>query len=90
MKRPRSLRSLSPLRAGTAVTVATRMPLDSVSAGDSIAVSGVCLTVTAIGAGAFTADASKETLSKTVSTVSSPTIRSIRTAGANRDGLRKL
>ncbi len=60
-----TVESLSPMRAGTALTVATHLPLSSIAVGDSIAVSGVCLTVTAKGAGAFTADVSKETLSRT-------------------------
>ena len=49
--------SLSPLRAGTAITVATNLPMDTIAEGDSVAVSGVCLTVTRKGAGTFTADA---------------------------------
>ena len=39
--------------------------MDGVAIGDSIAVSGVCLTVTAIGGGSFTADVSAETLKLT-------------------------
>ena len=58
--------SLAPLRAGTAITVATNLSLDTIAEGDSVAVSGVCLTVTRKGAGTFTADISKETLSKTM------------------------
>jgi riboflavin synthase len=42
-----------------------RLPLAGVRAGDSIAVSGVCLTVLDIDAGAFSADVSNETLSLT-------------------------
>jgi riboflavin synthase len=38
--------------------------LDEVSPGDSIAVNGVCLTVTAIMAGSFTADVMRETLGR--------------------------
>ncbi|TRZ99366.1 MAG: riboflavin synthase [Deltaproteobacteria bacterium] len=59
-----TVESLSPLRAGTAITVATRLPMDTIGEGDSLSVSGVCLTVTRKGAGSFTADVSKETLSK--------------------------
>lgn len=43
----------------------TSLPLDDVKIGDSIAVSGACLTVTALGAQGFTFDVSAETLSKT-------------------------
>ncbi|MDJ0655306.1 MAG: riboflavin synthase [Xanthomonadales bacterium] len=39
--------------------------LDDVSLGDSIAVSGVCLTVTAMDGGVFAADVSRETLALT-------------------------
>ena len=41
------------------------LPLDGVGIGDSIAVSGVCLTVTQLAARAFTADVSRETLDRT-------------------------
>jgi len=57
--------SLSPLRGGTAIAVATNLPLETIAPGDSVAVSGVCLTVTSKGSGTFSADVSKETLSKT-------------------------
>lgn len=43
----------------------TSLPLDDVKIGDSIAVSGACLTVTALGAQGFTFDVSAETLSRT-------------------------
>lgn len=42
-----------------------RLPLDAVRSGDSIAVSGVCLTVVEHDAGHFAADVSNETLSLT-------------------------
>jgi riboflavin synthase len=45
--------------------IATSMGLDDVAIGDSIAVSGACLTVTDIGNGSFLADVSAETLEKT-------------------------
>src|SRR6185295_11766702 len=41
------------------------LALDDVRVGDSIAVSGVCLTVTRIAGRAFTTDVSRETLSLT-------------------------
>jgi len=41
------------------------LPLDGVGIGDSIAVAGVCLTVTQLAARAFTADVSRETLERT-------------------------
>lgn len=42
-----------------------RIDLKEVSAGESISVNGVCLTVTSIEGDAFTVDASRETLSRT-------------------------
>jgi riboflavin synthase len=42
-----------------------KLPLDDVKIGDSIAVSGVCLTVVALTRDSFAADVSPETLSRT-------------------------
>ncbi len=42
-----------------------RIDLNEVSAGESISVNGVCLTVTSLEGDTFTADASRETLSRT-------------------------
>jgi riboflavin synthase len=52
---------------GAAATLTVAGPLVTADAGpgDSIAVSGVCLTVTAVGGGAFTADVTAETLART-------------------------
>lgn len=50
---------------GGVIAVATRIPLGEVSIGDSIMVSGACLTVTTKGEGRFTADVSAETLDRT-------------------------
>ena len=44
------------------LTVETKLPMAELSLGESIAVNGVCLTVTTFGDGAFTADVSPETL----------------------------
>lgn len=54
-------------RAGDArLTVATgKLPLNEVKPGESIAVSGVCLTAIALDRHTFTADVSRETLSLT-------------------------
>lgn len=57
--------SLRELRLGTnqaRLTVATGLPMAELVLGESIAVNGVCLTVTAFGDGAFSADVSPETL----------------------------
>jgi riboflavin synthase len=59
-----TVESLSPLRGGKAVSIATALPDDGLAPGDSVAVSGVCLTVTKREPGRFTADVSLETLSK--------------------------
>ena len=47
------------------LSIETPMNLENSKEGDSIAVSGVCLTVTGMKKGGFTADVSSETLSKT-------------------------
>jgi riboflavin synthase len=47
------------------IEIATRMPVEEFAQGESIAVSGVCLTVTSFGGGRFTADVSAESLSRT-------------------------
>jgi riboflavin synthase len=60
--------TLLELRRGAdaaSVTVATALPTAELRLGDSIAVNGVCLTVTACGDSRFTADVSPETLLKT-------------------------
>jgi len=54
--------AVAPLAAGVRLTVACRAVLEGTGVGDSIAVAGVCLTATAVGAGSFTADVSPETL----------------------------
>lgn len=60
------LRSLEPVRGDLRLTVGVRgLPLQHCALGDSIAVSGVCLTVTAFGSDWFAADVSRETLSLT-------------------------
>ena len=56
--------SLSPLRAGKAIAITTSLPEEGMAPGDSVSVSGVCLTVTKKEPGRFTADVSTETLSK--------------------------
>lgn len=51
--------------ASARLCVSTTLPLDEVSEGDSIAVSGACLTVVSKGSGRFVADVSAETLART-------------------------
>ncbi len=59
-----TVESLSPLRGGKSITVASSLPDEGMAVGDSVAVSGVCLTVTRKEPGRFTADVSQETLSR--------------------------
>jgi riboflavin synthase len=48
------------------VTVASGLPMTDFAIGESIAVNGVCLTVTHFGEGVFSADVSAETLKRTM------------------------
>src|SRR5690242_18851324 len=50
---------------GKVVTIRTQLDPKSLSVGDSIAVSGVCLTVTRIDGAQLTVDAGPETLART-------------------------
>ncbi len=55
--------ALDPVGGDVRITVdAAELDLGDVNLGDSIAVNGVCLTATALGAGCFCADVSVETL----------------------------
>ncbi len=60
------IEALSPQGGDVRLTVAAgKLPLQQVKPGDSIAVSGVCLTAIAINLQTFSADVSRETLSLT-------------------------
>jgi riboflavin synthase len=62
------LGTLQEIRTGTdqaRLTVATGLPMAELTLGESIAINGVCLTVTSLGDGAFSADVSPETLKST-------------------------
>ncbi len=62
------LGTLQEIRTGTdqaRLTVATGLPIAELTLGESIAINGVCLTVTSLGDGAFSADVSPETLKST-------------------------
>lgn len=60
------IRELQPAGAGVRMTIdAGSLGLDDVAIGDSIAVDGVCLTVTRMSPGAFEVDVSAETLACT-------------------------
>ncbi len=61
-----TITALTPRGGDLRLTVAAgKLPLADVQLGDSIAVSGVCLTAVALQDRAFTADVSRETLSRT-------------------------
>jgi riboflavin synthase len=62
---PGSVRRLMRRGEDALLEVETSLDLDDVRTGDSIAVSGACLTVTARSPRTFTADVSAETLSRT-------------------------
>jgi riboflavin synthase len=59
------IRSLVSGQSSAALTVDAARVLDGIRLGDSIAVNGVCLTVTGFGAKTFTVDVMHETLAKT-------------------------
>ena len=61
------IRHIAPLDDGVSWRIASgQLDLGDVKTGDSIAVNGVCLTVTAIAEGQFSVDVSRETLNCTV------------------------
>jgi len=47
------------------LSISTSMGLNDVAVGDSVAVSGACLTIVEVADGSFSADVSAETLAKT-------------------------
>lgn len=62
-----SVRALHPKGGDVELVIdADALDLSAAAIGDSIAVSGACLTVTRLEAGAFAADVSRETLDKTI------------------------
>lgn len=60
-----TVRTITNTAAGTALRIAARTVTEGTRVGDSIAVNGVCLTVTACGGGEFTADVMLETVRHT-------------------------
>lgn len=60
-----------PRGTGAVLEMSTGLPLEEIRTGDSLSVSGACLTVTGKGSRRFSADVSAETLSRT-------TLRSLR------------
>lgn len=59
-----TVRELRRGAAGARLTVATALPMTELAIGESIAVNGVCLTVTGFGGGTFSADLSPESLER--------------------------
>lgn len=59
-----TVRSIVPGRDSAVLDIAAEKVLDGTILGDSIATSGVCLTVTSVGDGHFTADVMHETLKR--------------------------
>ena len=57
-----TVRSITSRSAGTAICIHAEKVLEGTAVGDSIAVNGVCLTVTSLSDGAFTADVMPETV----------------------------
>ena len=57
-----TVRSITSRSAGTALSIRAEKVLEGTAVGDSIAVNGVCLTVTSLSDGAFTADVMPETV----------------------------
>ena len=59
-------------RASAVLTINAQKVLENTRIGDSIAVNGICLTVTSLGGGSFTADVMHETLNRTALSGLSP------------------
>ena len=51
-----TIRQIQRGRASAVLTIGAHKVLEDAHIGDSIAVNGICLTVTSLGGGAFTAD----------------------------------
>ncbi|HHY38676.1 MAG TPA: riboflavin synthase [Clostridia bacterium] len=58
-------RSIAKGKEGATLVIACRRVLEDLKVGDSISVSGVCVTVTSLGSGVFSADVMPETIRKT-------------------------
>lgn len=58
-------RSVAKGNEGATLVIACRQVLEDLKVGDSVSVSGVCVTVTALGSGVFFADVMPETIRKT-------------------------
>ena len=59
------VRQIQKGRASAVLTISAKKVLEDAHIGDSIAVNGICLTVTSLGSDSFTADVMHETLRRT-------------------------
>ena len=57
-----TIKAVQPLKGGRKLTIRTRLPLEEIALGDSIAVNGVCLTADDFGDGCFVATVGRETV----------------------------
>lgn len=60
-----SVAGVSRKSGGMELSLQTALPMEEIALGDSIAVNGICLTVTRFGSGRFTVDVSPESLDRT-------------------------
>ena len=70
-----TVRQIKKGRASAVLTIAADKVLEDAHIGDSIAVNGICLTVTSLGSGTFTADVMHETLRRTAFSRLAPGVR---------------
>ena len=70
-----TVRQIKKGRASAVLTIAADRVLEDAHIGDSIAVNGICLTVTSLGSGTFTADVMHETLRRTAFSRLAPGVR---------------
>ena len=70
-----TIRQIKKGRASAVLTIAAEKVLEDAKIGDSIAVNGICLTVTSLGGGTFTADVMHETLRRTAFSRLAPGVR---------------
>jgi riboflavin synthase len=61
-----TIQGLKQAKDGAVVTIRTRLPISRITIGESIAVSGCCLTVTRKGASTISMDVSAESLRRTI------------------------
>ena len=70
-----TIRQIKKGRASAVLTIGAKKVLEDAHIGDSIAVNGICLTVTSLGGDSFTADVMHETLRRTALSRLAPGVR---------------